>query len=163
MGLSLMGIILPGAVGILLIAAAISDIRSRIISNRLNLTIAAMAVPMWLFSADPLWPNLAYQIAAAFGVFLIFFAMFAVGAMGGGDVKLIAAIMLWVPISLMLPTLMVMAILGGILSAGMLIWATTNRQDKASIKVPYGVAIAAAGLWALHKHYLNQFDITALA
>lgn len=158
-----MAIILPGAVGILLIAAAISDIRSRIISNRLNLTIAAMAVPMWLFNTTPLWPNAAYQVAAAFGVFLIFFAMFTLGAMGGGDVKLIAAIMLWVPIPLILPTLMVMAILGGLLSAVMWIWAITNRQDPASIKVPYGVAIAAAGLWALHKHYLNQFDITAFA
>jgi prepilin peptidase CpaA len=157
-----MEFLLPGAVGILLLAAAISDLRSRTISNKLNLAIALAALPMWFVGGLSLWPDAMMQVAAAFGVFLLFFALFAFGAMGGGDVKMIAAMMLWVPLSLMLPALIVMAIAGGILSAVMLIKAKANR-DKAQMEVPYGVAIAAAGLWVLHKHYLNHFDITALA
>ena len=50
-----------------------------------------------------------------------------------------------------------MAIGGGILSAIMLIHMKL-RPSGDPVEVPYGVAIAAAGLWALHQHYLNQFQ-----
>src|SRR3546814_20246708 len=77
--------------------------------------------------------------------------------MGGGDVKMIGAVMLWIPLPLFLPMLMVMAIAGGLLSGAMLIHMKL-RRTKQPPEVPYGVAIAAAGLWALHQHYLNQFQ-----
>ena len=54
----------------------------------------------------------------------------------------------------------IMAMGGGILSAGMLVKSKIRPSDKA-IEVPYGVAIAAAGLWALHQQYLNQFQSIA--
>jgi prepilin peptidase CpaA len=97
------------------------------------------------------------QLGAAFGVFLIFAGVFAIGAMGGGDVKMIGAVMLWIPLPLFLPTLTVMAIAGGLLSGAMLIHIKMRPSEK-PVEVPYGVAIAAAGLWALHQHYLNQFQ-----
>lgn len=65
--------------------------------------------------------------------------------------------MLWIPLPLFMPTLTVMAVGGGILSAIMLIYMKLRPSEKAA-EVPYGVAIAAAGLWALHQHYLNQFQ-----
>ena len=98
------------------------------------------------------------QFGAAFAVFLVFAGLFAIGAMGGGDVKMIGAVMLWIPLSLFMPTLTVMAIGGGILSAAMLIHMKLRPSDK-PVEVPYGVAIAAAGLWALHQQYLNQFQV----
>lgn len=143
--------------GLMMVAAAISDIRSRTISNELNAAIAVLAIPFWIVSGLTLWPDMSIQFGAALLVFLIFAGLFAIGAMGGGDVKMIGGVMLWIPLPLFLPMLMVMAIGGGILSAFMLIYMKLRPSDKA-VEVPYGVAIAAAGLWALHQHYLNQFQ-----
>lgn len=148
---------LMALLGLLMIAAAISDLRSRTISNELNAVIALLAIPFWIVSGLALWPDIAIQFGAAFAVFLVFAGLFAIGAMGGGDVKMIGAVMLWIPLPLFMPTLFVMAIGGGILSAVMLIHMKLRPSDK-PVEVPYGVAIAAAGLWALHQQYFNQFQ-----
>jgi prepilin peptidase CpaA len=149
---------LMAILGLLMIAAAISDVRSRTISNELNAAMALLAIPFWIASGLALWPDVPLQFGAAFAVFLVFAGLFAIGAMGGGDVKMIGAVMLWIPLPLFMPTLMVMAIGGGILSAVMLIHMKLRPSDK-PVEVPYGVAIAAAGLWALHQQYLNQFQV----
>ncbi|AJA08804.1 peptidase A24A, prepilin type IV [Sphingopyxis fribergensis] len=149
---------LMAVLGLMMIAAAISDLRSRTISNELNAAIALLAIPFWIATGLALWPDVPVQFGAAFGVFLIFAGLFAVGGMGGGDVKMIGAVMLWIPVPLFLPMLTVMAIAGGILSAVMLIHMKLRPSDK-PVEVPYGVAIAAAGLWALHQQYLNQFQV----
>ena len=143
--------------GVLMIAAAISDLRSRTISNELNAVIALLAIPFWIASGLAAWPDVPIQFGAALAVFLAFAGLFAIGAMGGGDVKMIGAVMLWIPLPLFMPTLTVMAVGGGILSAIMLIYMKLRPSEKAA-EVPYGVAIAAAGLWALHQQYLNQFQ-----
>lgn len=148
---------LMAVLGLLMIAAAVSDIRSRSISNELNAAIALLAIPFWIASGLTLWPGVAVQFGAAFAVFLVFAGLFAIGAMGGGDVKMIGAVMLWIPLPLFMPMLMVMAVGGGILSAVMLIHMKLRPSEK-PVEVPYGVAIAAAGLWALHQQYLNQFQ-----
>lgn len=149
---------LMAVLGLMMIAAAISDLRSRTISNELNAAIALLAIPFWIATGLALWPDVPVQFGAAFGVFLIFAGLFAVGGMGGGDVKMIGAVMLWIPVPLFLPMLTVMAIAGGILSALMLIYMKLRPSDE-PVEVPYGVAIAAAGLWALHQQYLNQFQV----
>src|SRR3546814_4593919 len=141
----------------LMIAAAISDVRTRTISNRLNAAIALLAIPFWIATGLAAWPDIPLQLGAALAVFLVFVGLFALGAMGGGDVKMIGAVMLWIPLPLFLSTLMVMAIAGGLLSGAMLIDMKLRRREQPP-EVPYGVAIAAAGLWAVHQHYLNQFQ-----
>ena len=148
---------LMAILGLLMIAAAISDLRSRSISDELNAAIALLAIPFWIASGLALWPDMPVQLGAAFAVFLVFAGLFAIGAMGGGDVKMIGAVMLWIPLPLFLPMLTVMAVGGGILSAVMLIHMKIRRSET-PVEVPYGVAIAAAGLWALHQQYLNQFQ-----
>jgi prepilin peptidase CpaA len=148
---------LMAVLGLMMIAAAISDLRSRTISNELNAAMALLAIPFWIASGLAAWPDMPIQFGAAFAVFLAFAGLFAIGAMGGGDVKMIGAVMLWIPLPLFMPMLTVMAIGGGILSAVMLIQLKMRRSDK-PVEVPYGVAIAAAGLWALHQQYLNQFQ-----
>nr|WP_120222156.1 prepilin peptidase [Sphingopyxis sp. FD7] len=153
---------LMAVLGLMMIAAAISDIRSRTISNELNAAMAILAIPFWVASGLAFWPDVPIQFGAALLVFLVFAGLFAIGAMGGGDVKMIGAVMLWMPLPLFLPMLMVMAIGGGILSAIMLIHMKLRPSGKA-VEVPYGVAIAAAGLWALHQHYLNQFQAIGLS
>ncbi|AMG74284.1 MULTISPECIES: A24 family peptidase [Sphingopyxis] len=146
----------------LMIAAAVSDLRSRSISNGLNGTIALLAIPFWIASGLSLWPDIPIQFGAAFAVFLLFAGLFAIGAMGGGDVKMIGAVMLWIPLPLFVPMLTVMALGGGLLSAIMLVHIKLRPSGK-PVEVPYGVAIAAAGLWALHQHYLNQFQFIGSA
>lgn len=148
---------LMALLALLMIAAAVSDLRSRTISNGLNATIALFAIPFWIVSGMAFWPAMPMQFGAAFAVFAVFAGLFALGAMGGGDVKMIGAVMLWIPLYLYFPMLTIMAIGGGILSAVMLIQSKIRPTDKA-IEVPYGLAIAAGGLWALHQHYLNQFQ-----
>src|SRR4051794_40695836 len=132
-----MGLYITGALALLLLAAAISDLRSRTISNQLNLAIGSLAIPLWWLQNYSLWPDIAFQLTAAVGVFLIFVALFAVGAIGGGDVKMIAAMCLWIPVRLILPALTIMAIAGGLLSAAMLIRSKWARESS-QIQVPYG-------------------------
>lgn len=151
---------LMAMLAVLVIAAAVSDLRSRTISNGLNGTIALLAIPFWLVSGLSAWPDMTVQIGAAVLVFLLFAGLFFLGGMGGGDVKMIGAMMLWIPLPLFMPTLTVMAIAGGILSAVMLIHVKMRPSDK-PVEVPYGVAIAVAGLWALHQQYFNQFQSIA--
>ncbi len=151
---------LMAMLAVLVIAAAVSDLRSRTISNGLNGTIALLAIPFWLVSGLSAWPDMTVQVGAAVLVFLLFTGLFFLGGMGGGDVKMIGAMMLWIPLPLFMPTLTVMAIAGGILSAVMLIHVKMRPSDK-PIEVPYGVAIAVAGLWALHQQYFNQFQSIA--
>lgn len=149
---------LMALLALLMIAAAISDLRSRSIANELNAAMALLAIPFWIATGLSAWPDVPIQFGAALAVFLVFAGLFAMGAMGGGDVKMIGAVMLWIPIPLFLPMLTVMAIGGGILSAVMLIHMKLRSSDRTP-EVPYGVAIAAAGLWALHQQYLNQFQV----
>src|SRR3546814_5112187 len=97
----------------LMIAAAISDVRTRTISNRLNAAIALLAIPFWIATGLAAWPDIPLQLGAALAVFLFFVGLFALGAMGGGDVKMIGAVMLWIPLPLLMPTLTVFAVAGG--------------------------------------------------
>ena len=77
---------LMGLLAMLMIAAAVSDLRSRTISNGLNATIALFAIPFWIVSGMAFWPDMPMQFGAAFAVFAVFAGLFALGAMGGGDV-----------------------------------------------------------------------------
>ncbi len=141
---------------LLLIGAAVSDLKSRIISNRLNLAIAALAVPFWWATDLALWPDMALQLGVATLVFLIFVGAFAIGAMGGGDVKMIGAIALWLPWQAVLVLLVIMSLAGGALTLAMLIrHRLAKRQEP--LEVPYGVAIACAGLWLISERILYQF------
>ncbi|MBA3670379.1 MAG: prepilin peptidase [Sphingomonas sp.] len=79
----------------LLVVAAIIDVRTFTIANRLNLTVAGLAPLYWLATGLPLWPQIAVQVAIAAGVFLLLAGAFYAGLMGRGDVKLAAALALW--------------------------------------------------------------------
>jgi prepilin peptidase CpaA len=143
---------------ILMICSAISDLRWREISNGLNGLIAAFAIPFWYFAGWSLWPHVAIVVGVALAVFAFFLLLYAVGGMGGGDVKNVFAVFLWVPTPIATQALMMMALAGAAVSAVMLVHKIVTRpKDKP--EVPYGVAIAAAGLWALHQQYLNQFQV----
>lgn len=149
-------IILSALLVLLLLRAAQTDIRARIISNGLNLAIALLA-PVWWWANDlALYPDIPLQIGLALAVFALFAALFALGMMGGGDVKLLAALALWMPLPVMARLLVVMALAGGgVTLATLAHHRLTRRTGQAEI--PYGVAIAIAGIWVVGARYLNHW------
>lgn len=147
---------LLGLLAILLLIAAAIDVRTFTISNKLNLAVAALAPVFW-WSADlAAWPNIAAQVAVAGGVFALLAAAFYAGMMGGGDVKLAAALALWFPPVTTLHFLVLMSIAGGVLTL-LLVVLHRIRGKAGRPAIPYGVAIAFGGLAILAQRFLNQF------
>lgn len=137
-----------GALAALLLYAAWTDIRTRTIANGLNLAIAGAAPIWWLAQGLSLWPDIAIQLALALLVFAVFAGCFALGMMGGGDVKLLGALALWLPPIPMMRMLVLMALAGGVLT---LAFVVIHRVRKAEGRpeIPYGVAISLAALCVL--------------
>lgn len=144
------------ALGTLLIVAAITDLRSRIISNRLNLAVAALAPAWWLAWGLDLWPDMAVQLLVGAIVFAIFAGLFALGMMGGGDVKLLGALALWFPWQVVMSLIVLMAMLGGAVTIATLIHHRIAKKPGQP-EIPYGVAISIAGLWLIGERYFNHF------
>jgi prepilin peptidase CpaA len=142
--------ILLGLLSVALIVAAVGDWRRRLIENWLTGGIAAAAPVLWLFQGYGLWPEIGVQVILAVSLFLIFLIFFAIGAMGGGDVKLIAALGLWFPLGHMMNLLLIMSILGGVLTLAMLVHHKFTRKTGRP-EIPYGIAISAAGLWIIFQ------------
>nr|WP_037530840.1 prepilin peptidase [Sphingomonas sp. RIT328] len=133
--------------GALLVAAGIEDARTREIANVKNAAIALLA-PLWWWALGLGWAEVGVQLLVAAIVFSLFVGAFARGWMGGGDVKMIGALALWLPLGGLLQMLMVMSVLGGAITIAMMIERRWQRRIG-QVEVPYGVAIAAAALLAL--------------
>ncbi len=136
-----------GALAALLLAAGIEDARTREIANAKNAAIALLA-PLWWWAMGLGWADVGVQLLVATLVFAVFAGTFALGWMGGGDVKMIAALALWLPLGGLMQMLMVMSVLGGAITLALMLERRWQRRIG-EIEVPYGVAIAAAGLLAL--------------
>ena len=136
--------------------AAAIDVRTFTISNRLNLTVALLAPVYWLSIALPLWPGVGVQLAAGAGVFVLLACAFYAGMMGGGDVKLAAALALWFSPASTLKFLVLMSLAGGVLTLGVMVLHRIKRREGRP-EIPYGVAIAFGGLAILTQRFLNQF------
>jgi prepilin peptidase CpaA len=135
---------------IALVLAAVGDWRRRLIENWLTGGIALAAPLLWWAQGYALWPDIGIQIILAGSLFLIFLIFFAINAMGGGDVKLIAALGLWFPLNAMITLIVVMSILGGVLTLAMLIHHRIAKKPGQP-EIPYGIAISAAGLWIIFQ------------
>ncbi|MBV9842094.1 MAG: prepilin peptidase [Sphingomonadaceae bacterium] len=149
-------IILGAGCGLALLVAACTDLRSRTIPNGLTAGLALAAPLWWWANGLALWPDIAGQILFAVLVFALFTGAFALRAMGGGDVKLIGALALWLPWEPAIRMLFLMSVLGGVLTVAMVIHARV-RKSSGAIEVPYGLAISCAGLWAIGERYLYHF------
>ncbi len=158
--------LLLATLAIILVVAAVIDVRTFTISNGLNATVALMAPLYWWSIALPFWPDAAIQIGVALAVFAVLAVTFYIGMMGGGDVKLAAALALWFSPGSTVKFLVIMSLAGGLLTVVVLILhrlkprrPTTDDGKKENEKpeVPYGVAIAIGALWILAQRFLNQF------
>lgn len=147
---------LIAALGCLLLAAAFTDLRSRTIEHWTCGAIALLAPAYWWSSGYALWPDVAIQIGLALAVFAVFAGVFMIGQMGGGDVKLLGALALWLPAVPLFTMLFVMALAGAVISI-ICLAAQKLKKSGGAPEVPYGVAIAVAGLWVFGEPYLNHF------
>ncbi|WP_207479777.1 A24 family peptidase [Arenibaculum pallidiluteum] len=143
----------------LLAGAALSDLTSYTIPNRLVAGIVALyPFHLALGAGAPSWG----APVAALAVLAAGFGLFAWGKMGAGDVKLAAAAVLWIGAADTAAFLVVTALAGGALSV---LFAGPYRFPLARVALsvgvsrlhdgliardlPYGVAIAAGAFAAL--------------
>lgn len=153
---------LLAALAIALLTAAFTDLKSRRIANWLNAAIALGAPLFWWATGLDLWPDVAIQLGLALVTFLVLSLLFALKAMGGGDVKLLTALALWVAPAQFLQLIVMMALLGGVLTLLFGGWHVMRRR-KDRIAIPYGVAIAAAGLWVIASFHVPASALKGLA
>ena len=139
---------LVGLLLVILLAAAIEDAIRLRISNPTCLAVFVSAIIAMAVHGFPfvLWQNIVVFIAIlAFGTLV-----FGAGWLGGGDVKLLAALGLWVDFHGALLLLAGTFIVGGVLAVLYLLVRLVTRQRKADVgrRIPYGLAITAGALVA---------------
>jgi prepilin peptidase CpaA len=152
-----MSTILAVLLGTILLLAGVEDARRREIANWKTGAIALLA-PLWWWANALSFTDVGVQLALALVVFGLFCLAFHFGWMGGGDVKLIGALALWFPLGAFASLVMTMSLLGGGLTLILMVERAIRQNDDAVLEIPYGVAIAIAGLTALSEPIFNQIN-----
>ncbi|HYD99100.1 MAG TPA: A24 family peptidase [Alphaproteobacteria bacterium] len=142
----------PASVAVLAatcIAAAVCDLRAYIIPNRLPLILALAFAGYAAATPEIGWLGHLLTGAAAFAAGALLFAR---GWIGGGDVKLFAALALWAGPARISDTILVMSLSGAAAALALLAWrarraAAPEAGPPLAQPMPYGIALAAAGLW----------------
>jgi len=140
-------------VAVLLLAAAAEDAVRLKISNLIVLLVLVAAVAATIIAGPQLalWKNFVVFL----GLLAIGTPMFAAGKLGGGDVKLLAAVGLWFDFTGALWMILAVVLAGGLLALVVLIlrafgWSEEMRRRVVLLRprggIPYGVAIAAGAL-----------------
>lgn len=142
-----------------LLVAAGTDLRRREIDNWLNAAIALAAPLFWWAGGLALWPEIAIQIGLALGAFAIAAGLFAIGQMGGGDVKLITALALWFPPAAFIQLLIVMAILGYALTLGLGAWHVGRAERGLGGRDTIAVAALSAIAALLIATFVGWLDV----
>jgi prepilin peptidase CpaA len=134
----------------ILVAVAIWDLRFMRIPNALSLIAVALFVISCLFSLPV---DIVARVSVAATVFGLGFVAFCFRMFGGGDVKILSALMLFVPIqsltlfAYLFSASMLIGILA-ILGLRRLPQAADHRWKSisASTKFPMGISIALSGI-----------------
>jgi prepilin peptidase CpaA len=103
--------------GALLVAAGCFDVMKLRIPNLIPLGLLALFALKVLFGTSPPAP-LNHLLAMLVGL-VVLLPLFAFGMLGGGDVKLLAAVALWLGMGQLAPLLILVGIAGGIFA---LLW-----------------------------------------
>lgn len=136
--------------------AAAMDLVSMTIPNRISVALAGAFVVVAAWAGLPATDVLSH-LGAGTLMLIVGIGMFALGWMGGGDAKLLAAGALWLGIEQLLPFLVLTGVFGALLTFFMVLyraypvaalpipdWAA--RLHRKETGMPYGLAICAGGL-----------------
>jgi prepilin peptidase CpaA len=138
--------------------AAISDMLSMTIANRVPVMLVCVFALIVPFTGME-WVDYGWHFAAGVLVLSVTFGLFAMGGMGGGDAKLIAATAVWMGFNVhLLQYVLISTVIGGLLTVAILAYrksplAVYTRHnpflqhfaDEAT-GVPYGIALGIGGL-----------------
>ena len=144
--------------------AALHDFRHYRIPNWLNLAIFGSFFPVALIAGMP-WEVFLWHLAAFGAVFAAMFIVYLAlpsSKFGGGDAKMISAVAIWIDWEHLLEYGIMVALAGGALAAIMWLWralqieygvwmqgdVTLRKVMSYNVKLPYGAAIAAGGIYA---------------
>ena len=145
-----------GGLAIALIYSIYTDIRYRLIFNKITVPIAVAAPLYWYATGGFSLAEIGVHLLTATLVFIFFAIAFRFGAMGGGDVKLFAALALWWPWFDVVRMILYASILGALVTIVFVAIHKIKQQDGRA-RVPYGVAISLAGLWIAGERIFNHF------
>ncbi len=150
---------------LLLLYVAMIDIATRLIHNEICLTLALLGIVSQIFSPA----HVAASLVVAAILFLLLLVVYERGWMGGGDVKLLVALAIGLPLTGMVQLLTVTALAGAVLALMHLmmrllpypgtapagssllrrVYAVERWRHVRRAPLPYGAAIACGGIWAL--------------
>jgi prepilin peptidase CpaA len=163
------GLLWGALFSVLLIAACVTDVRTRRIPNALVIVIVACGLGFSLATRP--FPGSVGESLMGLGLgFAVWIGFWLAGVMGAGDVKFFAAIGTWLGPAMTWRAALTAALVGGILAVAMLVRSRTLRpavrrialglsagslgvlgaQDapgsRARRHLPYGVALALGSL-----------------
>ncbi|WP_427928193.1 A24 family peptidase [Agrobacterium cavarae] len=140
-----------------LAVAAFTDLFTMKIPNRISIILSCSFLIVAPLSGMTVGA-VGLGLLAAIAVFSGCFALFALNVMGGGDAKLLTASALWFGLNSSLTLFLIsVTLVGGVLTLAIL-FLRSRSEDIVAIgipipdsllvaqKVPYGIAIAIAGL-----------------
>ena len=154
----------------LMVFAGAMDVFTMTIPNKVPLALIVAFACLVPFTGLG-WEAVALHVCVAFAMLVVGIGMFAMGWMGGGDAKLLAAAALWMGPGHIYEYAMVAALVGGALTIIMVLLRTlplpaglagsewVARLHDAGSGVPYGVALAAGGILVYpHVGWVQQLQ-----
>jgi len=142
---------------LLMIFAALADLFTMTIPNRVSLVLIAAYLLLALYLRLPL-ATVGLHVSCGVAMLALTFTMFQMGWIGGGDAKLAAATALWVGWPALFEYGLAASLIGGALTIAILALRHYELPEKllsvgfiAKLAeknggVPYGIALALAGL-----------------
>lgn len=150
---------------LLLLYVATIDVATRLIRNEICLALALLGISAQLASRA----QLAQSLIAATILLLLLLVIYQRGRIGGGDVKLLVALAIGLPLTGLVQLLTITALAGGVLALVHLlmrllpyprlapagsslvrrVYAVERWRHLRQAPLPYGVAIACGGIWAI--------------
>jgi prepilin peptidase CpaA len=150
---------------LLLLYVATIDVATRLIRNEICLALALLGIASQL--ASPM--QVAQSLIAATILLLLLLVIYTRGWMGGGDVKLLIALAIGLPLTGVIQLLTVTALAGGVLalvhlmmrqlpyprlapagsSLARRVYAVERWRHLRHAPLPYGLAIACGGIWTI--------------
>jgi prepilin peptidase CpaA len=150
---------------VLLLYVATIDIATRLIRNEICLALALLGIAGQF--ASPM--QMAQSLIAAAILLLLLFVIYQRGSIGGGDVKLLVALAIGLPLTGVFQLLTITALAGGVLalvhlmmrhlpypklapagsSLARRVYAIERWRHLRHAPLPYGVAIACGGIWTI--------------